>query len=117
MVVQPVGHRLGRVGGHQGVARVLGGTGVEDGDARARRDGDPGLARADCVQQAQRQVARLPAGRHAAQQFRAGGAVKGGLALDVYTHRIRSYIGAYAAQLGRVDAFRCDRKPAGQRSR
>jgi acetate kinase len=27
------------------------------------------------------------------------------LALDVYTHRIRSYIGAYAAQLGRVDAI------------
>jgi acetate kinase len=27
------------------------------------------------------------------------------LALDVYTHRIRSYIGAYAAQLGRVDSI------------
>jgi acetate kinase len=27
------------------------------------------------------------------------------LALEVYTHRIRSYIGAYAAQLGRVDAI------------
>lgn len=27
------------------------------------------------------------------------------LALDVYAHRIRSYVGAYAAQLGRVDAI------------
>jgi len=27
------------------------------------------------------------------------------LALEVYTHRVRSYIGAYAAQLGRVDAI------------
>ncbi|MGW9631229.1 acetate/propionate family kinase [Agromyces sp. NPDC055520] len=27
------------------------------------------------------------------------------LALDVYAHRVRSYIGAYAAQLGRVDAI------------
>ncbi len=27
------------------------------------------------------------------------------LALEVYTHRIRSYVGAYAAQLGRVDAI------------
>ena len=27
------------------------------------------------------------------------------LAFDVYTHRIRSYVGAYAAQLGRVDAI------------
>ncbi|QEO13700.1 acetate kinase [Agromyces intestinalis] len=27
------------------------------------------------------------------------------LAFEVYTHRIRSYIGAYAAQLGRVDAI------------
>ena len=27
------------------------------------------------------------------------------LAFDVYAHRIRSYVGAYAAQLGRVDAI------------
>lgn len=27
------------------------------------------------------------------------------LALDVYAHRVRSYVGAYAAQLGRVDAI------------
>lgn len=27
------------------------------------------------------------------------------LALEVYTHRIRAYVGAYAAQLGRVDAI------------
>ncbi|MRG61134.1 acetate/propionate family kinase [Agromyces sp. CFH 90414] len=27
------------------------------------------------------------------------------LALEVYTHRVRSYVGAYAAQLGRVDAI------------
>ena len=27
------------------------------------------------------------------------------LALEVYAHRIRSYVGAYAAQLGRVDAI------------
>ncbi|ANJ26236.1 acetate/propionate family kinase [Agromyces aureus] len=27
------------------------------------------------------------------------------IAFDVYTHRLRSYIGAYAAQLGRVDAI------------
>lgn len=30
---------------------------------------------------------------------------RAGLALDVYAHRIRSYVGAYAAQLGRVDAI------------
>jgi acetate kinase len=27
------------------------------------------------------------------------------LALEVYAHRVRSYVGAYAAQLGRVDAI------------
>lgn len=30
---------------------------------------------------------------------------RAGLALDVYAHRIRSYVGAYLAQLGRVDAI------------
>ncbi|MGR2753390.1 acetate/propionate family kinase [Agromyces arachidis] len=30
---------------------------------------------------------------------------RAGIALDVYAHRIRSYVGAYAAQLGRVDAI------------
>lgn len=34
-----------------------------------------------------------------------GGDEAATLALDVYAHRIRSYVGAYAAQLGRVDAI------------
>lgn len=34
-----------------------------------------------------------------------GGDEAATLALEVYTHRIRSYVGAYAAQLGRVDAI------------
>lgn len=33
------------------------------------------------------------------------GDVDAELALEVYTHRVRSYVGAYAAQLGRVDAI------------
>jgi acetate kinase len=36
---------------------------------------------------------------------RASGDEVAALALDVYAHRVRSYIGAYAAQLGRVDAI------------
>ncbi|WP_353828652.1 acetate/propionate family kinase [Agromyces sp. SYSU T0242] len=34
-----------------------------------------------------------------------GGDERAALALEVYAHRIRSYVGAYAAQLGRVDAI------------
>jgi acetate kinase len=36
---------------------------------------------------------------------RAGGDGAAALAFDVYCHRIRSYVGAYYAQLGRVDAI------------
>lgn len=36
---------------------------------------------------------------------RAAGDETSALALDVYAHRVRSYVGAYAAQLGRVDAI------------
>lgn len=35
---------------------------------------------------------------------RAGGDAAAGLAFDVYCHRVRSYVGAYYAVLGRVDA-------------
>lgn len=34
-----------------------------------------------------------------------GGDQAAALALEVYAHRVRSYVGAYAAQLGRVDAI------------
>lgn len=34
-----------------------------------------------------------------------GGDARAALAIEVYTHRIRGYVGAYLAQLGRVDAI------------
>lgn len=40
-----------------------------------------------------------------AQQAAADGDVNAAEALDVYYHRLRGYIGSYAAQLGRVDAI------------
>jgi acetate kinase len=40
-----------------------------------------------------------------ALQREAGGDARARLALDVYTYRIRKYIGAYVAALGRVDAI------------
>jgi acetate kinase len=39
------------------------------------------------------------------ESAREGGDEAAALAFEVYTHRIRSYVGAYAAQLGRVDAI------------
>lgn len=40
-----------------------------------------------------------------AQQAAADGDVNAAEALDVYYHRLRGYVGSYAAQLGRVDAI------------
>jgi len=41
----------------------------------------------------------------AVDKLRAGGDVNAALAFDVYCHRLRKYIGAYYAVLGRVDAI------------
>ena len=60
----------------------------------------------DAAQQAQRPPRARRARRHA--RPRAGGRAgddAATLAFDVYAHRLRSYVGAYAAQLGRVDVI------------